>query len=52
MRRKKIKVCSLVLMTAVCSTLFGVPYKAESAIKKNGIVYITQSDVKKRKSNN
>ena len=49
MRRKKIKVCSLVLMTAVCSTLFGVPYKAESATKKNGIVYITQSDVKNGK---
>lgn len=49
MRSKKIKVCSLVLATAVCSTLFGVPHKAESATIKNGIVYITESDVKNGK---
>lgn len=49
MRSKKIKVCSLVLATAVCSALFGVPHKAESATIKNGIVYITESDVKNGK---
>ena len=49
MKNKKIKVCSLILMTAVCGTLSGVPHKTKAATIKNGIVYITKSDVKNGK---
>ena len=46
MKSKKIKVCSLILVTAVCSTLSMVPNKTVAATKKNGIVYLTKKDVK------
>ena len=49
MKNKKLKVCSLIIMTAVCSTLSGVPHKTEAALTKNGIVYVTKSDVKNGK---
>ena len=46
MKKKKFKVCSLILVTAVCSTLSMVPNKTAAATEKNGIVYLTKKDVK------
>ena len=47
--KRKVKVCSLILMTAVCGVLTAVPHKAEALTKKNDIVYVTKNDVKNGK---
>lgn len=49
MRSKQAKICSLILATAISSTFAALPYTAKAMTEKNGVIYITNKDVKNGK---
>ena len=49
MRSKQAKICSLILATAISSTFAALPYAAKAMTEKNGVIYITNKDVKNGK---
>ena len=49
MRSKQAKVFSLILATAITSTFTALPYTTKAMTEKNGVIYVTNKDVKNGK---
>ena len=49
MRSKQAKVFGLILATAITSTFTALPYTTKAMTEKNGVIYVTNKDVKNGK---
>lgn len=49
MRSKQAKIFSLILVTAISSTFAALSYAAKAMTEKNGVIYVTNKDVKNGK---